>query len=83
MVAFLAGLLAGKGVFGFDAATWTMVLGSVAGAAAIIWNAVSTRKSALVSQVAVMPEVKTVELAKGVAGVATLDAATPDNVVIK
>ena len=31
LVAFLAGLLAGKGVFGFDTATWTYIIGGVAG----------------------------------------------------
>lgn len=57
-VAFLAGLLAGKGVFGLDATTWAAILGSAAGLGTVIWGALATRKSALVSTTSAMPEVK-------------------------
>ena len=80
VVAFLAGLLAGKGVFGFDTATWMQILGGVAGAAAAVWGAVAARKSAVVTTVAELPEVKGVTLAAGMPGVHELDRATPANV---
>ncbi len=80
IVAFLAGLLAGKGVFGFDAATWTAILGGVGGLAAVIYNAVASRKSAVVSETAKMPEVKTVVLENSAAA-DSLSKVTPNNVV--
>lgn len=83
IVAFLAGLLAGKGVFGFDSATWAMILGAVFGLGATIWAAVTTRKNALTATVAAMPEVKEVALDKTAPGAAAMDAATPNNVVMK
>jgi len=56
IVAFLAGLLAGKGVFGFDATTWAMILGSAFGLAATIWGAIAARQSAIVSQTATIAQ---------------------------
>lgn len=47
IVAFLAGILAGRGVFGLDAATWSTILGAVLAFGAVIWNIVSTRKTAI------------------------------------
>lgn len=82
IVAFFAGLLAGKGVFGFDTATWTQILGGAAGLAATIWTAIATRKTAMVTQVAQMPEVKAIKLDPFVAGSKDLDSATPENVKI-
>lgn len=85
-IAFLAGLLAGRGVFGFDQATWITILTGAGGFGMLIWNAVSTRKSAMVSTVANMPEVKKeggIILDKTVPGTAALEAATPANVVSK
>lgn len=56
-VAFLAGLLAGKGVFGFDYLTWAAIIGGVFGLAATIWGAVAARQTAMVGTVSAMPEV--------------------------
>lgn len=47
LITFLAGLAAGKGLFGLDSATWTTILGSVAGLGATIWAAVATRSSSI------------------------------------
>jgi len=47
LIAAVAGFLAGKGVFGLDAATWATVLGSAATIGAVAWGAVATRKTAL------------------------------------
>lgn len=82
VVAFLAGLLAGKGVFGFDAATWTAIVGGVGGAAAAAWGAIAARKSAVVSTAAAAPEVKEVILDARAPGVRELNAATPSNVKV-
>lgn len=46
-VAFLAGLLAGKGVFGLDAASWTLILGGAVGFGATVWGVIASRKPAL------------------------------------
>lgn len=46
-VAFLAGLLAGKGVFGLDAASWTIILGGAVGFGAAVWGVIASRKPAL------------------------------------
>jgi uncharacterized membrane protein len=78
LVGFLAGLLAGKGVFGLDSATWTTIIGSLGGAAMAIWAAITTRKSALISSTAALPEVKSVKLEESAPR--DLVAATPDNV---
>lgn len=81
-ISFLAGLLAGKNVFGFDTATWTTIIGAVAGLVATIWGALATRKTALVTTVADLPEVKGVTLNPVVPGVHELNAATPSNVKV-
>lgn len=47
LIAALAGFLAGKGFFGFDAQTWIAILGGIGSLAAIIWGAVATRPQAL------------------------------------
>lgn len=52
IVAFLAGLLAGKGVFGLDAATWATVIGAVFASGATVWGAIVTRKSSMANTVA-------------------------------
>lgn len=83
LVTAIAGFMAGKGYFGWDAQTWITVLGSVGTVAGIVWGSVAARKSALISTTASMPEVKEVTLDKTVAGTAALNAATPDNVVSK
>ena|SRR5438445_2628752 len=78
LVTFFAGLLAGKGVFGLDAGSWTTIIGGAAGLGATIWATVATRQTALVSTVAAMPEVKSVTLTP--TAPSTLVQATPDNV---
>lgn len=82
VVAFLAGLLAGKNVFGFDTATWTTILGGIGAAVAAAWGAIAARKTAVVAQVATLPEVKEVTLNARVPGVQALNAATPSNVKV-
>lgn len=47
LVAAVAGFLAGKGIFGFDAQTWISILGGVFALAATVWGAVATRPQAL------------------------------------
>lgn len=83
IVAFIAGLLAGKGVFGFDYTTWMIVLGGAAAAVMPFWTAYTARKNAVVSAAAGMPEVKEITLDRTVEGSVDLNTATPANVVIK
>lgn len=47
LLTFLAGLLAGKGVFGLDASTWATLLGGAAAFGGVIWGVIATRKPAL------------------------------------
>lgn len=83
IVAAIAGFLAGKGYFGWDAQTWIAILGGLGTVGATIWAAIATRKSAMVSTVAAMPEVSSVTLDVKASGTQALDAATPSNVVAK
>lgn len=62
LVTFIAGLLAGKGVFGLDAATWATIVGGVVGLGATIWAAITTRKTAIINEAAAQPEVKSITL---------------------
>lgn len=78
LVTFLAGILAGKGVFGLDAATWATIVGAILGLGATIWAAVTTRNTAIISQAAALPEVQSIKLEPN-APAATLQA-TPNNV---
>lgn len=78
IIAFLAGLLAGRGVFGLDAATWATMIGAVIAFGATIWGAITTRKNAQISAVAAMPEVQSIKLEPS-APAAVLEA-TPSNV---
>ena len=80
LVAFLAGLLAGKGVFGLDVTTWTTIIGGVVGLGATIWAALRTTNTGIISQAANLPEVKTVLLDASVPGVSAQVASTPNNV---
>ncbi len=66
--------------WGVDQATALGVLTAAGGLAYSIYTAVITRKSAMVTAVAGMPEVSTVHLNPNVAGTADLNAATPNNV---
>lgn len=78
LVAFFAGLLAGKGVFGLDAQTWTTVIGAAIAGVATVWGAIATRKKAQISAVASMPEVQSVKLEPSAP--ADIVSATPGNV---
>jgi hypothetical protein len=78
LVTFLAGLAAGKGLFGLDSATWATILGALAGLGATIWAAVATRGTAIISQAAASPEVQSIKLTQN-ASLETVNA-TPNNV---
>jgi len=78
LISFLAGLAAGKGLFGLDVGTWTTILGAVAAFGATLWAAISTRGTAIIAQAAVSPEVQSIKLTP-TASSATVDA-TPSNV---
>lgn len=47
LIAALAGFLAGKGYFGWDAQTWISIIGAIAALGATVWGAVATRPQAL------------------------------------
>lgn len=81
IVAFLAGLLAGKGVFGWDSQTWITVIGGLLGAVGTIWAAIVTRKTAQVASVAAMPEVAAVVTTSTAAGNTMSGPGSPENVV--
>lgn len=81
IVAFLAGLLAGKGVFGFDAATWAAIIGGIGGVVMTIWAAIATRKTTLVSTVNAMDEVAGVVTKNSPAGVDLAEAVPASTVV--
>ena len=81
-LAFIAGLLASKFTF-FDTNTWMAILTAVGGLVTVVWSAIATRKSAMVSTVANMPQVSTITLNKSVVGAVELDNATPSNVTAK
>lgn len=81
IIGFVAGLLAAKFAW-FDAATWSAILMGAVGLGATVWGAISTRKSAIVSTVSAMPEVKSVTLNAGASGTAALSASTPNNVTV-
>jgi hypothetical protein len=81
LVTFLAGLAAGRGLFGWDQATWITVITAVVGVGGAVWAAVTTKKSALVTSVAQMPEVASVKLESTAAG-QSLAASTPSNVQV-
>ncbi len=78
LVAFFAGLLAGKGVFGLDAGTWTTILGALIAAGASIWGVITTSKSNQIASVAGMPEVQSIKLEPSAPS--ALAQATPANV---
>lgn len=78
LITFFAGLLAGKGVFGLDATSWTTIIGAVIAGAIAIWGVVTTRKTAQIASVAAMPEVQSIKLEPSAPSAIT--AATPANV---
>lgn len=77
----ILGLVAGyfAAWWGIDQATALGVLTAVGGLAYSVYTAFITRKSGLVTQVAQMPEVKSVQL-NSTQAAADLSAATPSNV---
>ena len=78
LISFLAGLAAGKGLFGLDIASWTTLIGGLVGLGATIWGIFATRNTAVISQAAALPEVQSIKLEPS-APSATLNA-TPSNV---
>ena len=82
IIGYLAGIAAAKLPW-FDFATWNYIIFTVAGVGMTAATYIINRKSVVVSSVANMPEVKTVELDKSVPNSVELSKATPDNVVAK
>ncbi len=82
VIAWVAGLLAGKGVFGFDSATWISILSGIVGLALTLYGAYITRKSALTTTVANLDEVSKIKLDPSAPGSKALEAATPSNVKV-
>ena len=79
LVAFFAGLLSGKGVFGLDATTWTTVIGAVVGAGAAVWSAIATRGTGLITAAANQTDlVQSIKLQPDAPQ--SLVSATPSNV---
>jgi hypothetical protein len=78
LVAFFAGLLAGKGVFGLDATTWTTVIGAIVASGAAIWGAIATRGTNLITAAADLDEVHSIKLEP--TAPQALVTATPANV---
>lgn len=69
LLTFLAGLAAGKGLFGWDAQTWYTILGGIAGIGATIWAAVATKNSSIAATTQAMPGVNVTTTAAAPAGV--------------
>lgn len=78
LISFLAGLAAGKGLFGLDVASWTTLIGAVVGFGATIWGIIATRNTAVISQAAALPEVQSIKLNSSAP--ASVVSATPSNV---
>lgn len=55
LVAAIAGFLAGKGIFGFDAQTWISILGGFGALVATIWGATAARAQALKDTTGTLP----------------------------
>lgn len=82
---YLAGIAAAKLPI-FDFATWNYIFMSIGGLLITTVPIILNRKSAVISTVANLPEVKNeggVVLDKNVPGTAALAKSTPDNVVLK
>lgn len=80
VIAWLAGVLAGKGVFGLDSGVWITLLSGAAGLGLAVYGAFSARKSAVVTTAANLPEVKSISLDPTSPGAQDLNHATPANV---
>ena len=55
LVAAIAGFLAGKGYFGFDAQTWIAIIGGIGALGATIWGAMASRPQSLKDTTASLP----------------------------
>lgn len=55
-IAAIAGFLAGKGYFGWDAQTWIAIIGGVATVGATVWGAIAARDNSLKDTVGGMPK---------------------------
>lgn len=82
VIGYLAGIAAAKLPW-FDFATWNYIIFTLAGVIMTAVTYIINRKSAVVTTVAKMPEVKSVQLDKTVTGSAALANATPNNVTVK
>lgn len=80
IIAFLAGILSGRGLFGWDQATWITFLTMCGGAGAWIWTAIATRRKALVASVNAMPEVAGVVTKPTQDGIALANSIPDQNV---
>jgi hypothetical protein len=78
IITFIAGLLAGKGVFGLDAATWATIIGGIIGVGGTIWAAIATRNKNIITTTANLPEVDKIKLAPSASS--ELAQTTPSNV---
>lgn len=54
LITFLAGLAAGKGLFGWDVNTWVTIIGGLVGFGATIWAAVATKSSNIAAETQAM-----------------------------
>jgi hypothetical protein len=82
IIGYAAGVCAAKFPI-FDLATWNYIFISAGGLIFTIGTVLLNRKSAVVSTVANMAEVKNVDLDKTVKGAGALSDVTPNNVVVK
>lgn len=78
----ILGLIAGyfAAWWGIDQATALGVLTALVGLLYSVYTAIITRKSAMVSTVANMPEVSGISIDKSVPGASAIVSATPNNV---
>lgn len=81
LIAFLAGILAGKKVFGFDEATWAAVLGAIVTIGMAAWTSIITRRNAQVANVNALPNVAGV-ITTNDAGGHELATAIPSSTVV-
>ena len=80
LIAFLAGLAAGRGLFGLDQATWVTILTALVGVVGVIWTAFKTKTTSIITEAANAPEVKSITLDPKVSSASSVAAATPANV---
>lgn len=72
LIALAAGYAAGHGWLGLDLGSWTVVIGALAGAGAVLWPAIVTRAQSLKDTVGKLPQTTVVTDAASA-------AALPDN----